>query len=47
VLSIPARLFDKDSCHEAYEIIEAWLNTPFAAAARYIRRNKELDRLSD
>jgi len=47
VLTMPARLFDKDRCHEAYVIIEPWLNTPFAAAARFIRRNQELDNLPD
>lgn len=44
VLAMPAKLF-KDECHDAYVIIEAWLNTPFANAARFVRRNKELDQL--
>jgi ribose 5-phosphate isomerase B len=44
VLAMPAKLF-KDECHDAYVIIEAWLNTPFANAARFVRRNQELDQL--
>lgn len=46
VLTIPSKLFEK-KCNEAYKIIEAWLNTPFANAARFVRRNKELDQLSN
>lgn len=42
VLCLPARLL-KDE--EAYKIVDTWLNTPFAGAARYIRRNKQLDEL--
>jgi ribose 5-phosphate isomerase B len=45
VLSLPAKMFTEVNRHEAYVIIEAWLNTPFANAARYIRRNQELDQL--
>ena len=47
VLAMPSKMFDQDKRHEAFVIIEAWLNTPFAAAARYIRRNQELDQLSN
>lgn len=43
ILCIPAKLIEKG---EANIIIETWLNTPFAAAPRYIRRNKEIDDLS-
>lgn len=43
VLCIPARVLEKG---EATIIIETWLNTPFAAAPRFIRRNKEIDTLS-
>lgn len=28
------------------DILDTWLDTPFAAAARYIRRNRQLDELS-
>jgi ribose 5-phosphate isomerase B len=45
VLAIPAEIFDGEKRHEAFVIIEAWLNTPFANAARYIRRIQELDQL--
>ena len=42
VLCLPADVINKD---EAFEIVDLWLNTPFAAAPRFIRRNKELDNL--
>jgi ribose 5-phosphate isomerase B len=42
VLCLPAHAVeDKD----VNIIVETWLNTPFAAAPRYIRRNKQLDEL--
>jgi ribose 5-phosphate isomerase B len=44
VLALPSELF-KGSGKDAFVIVEAWLNTPFAAASRYLRRNKELDQL--
>lgn len=44
VLAMPAE-FLKDDQQKAFVIIEAFLNTPFANAARFIRRNKELDNL--
>jgi ribose 5-phosphate isomerase B len=34
------------STKEAEAIVNAWLNTPFAAATRFIRRLKQLDDLS-
>lgn len=43
ILCLPAEVLEKD---EAKIIVETWLNTPFANAARYIRRIKELDELS-
>ncbi len=42
VLCLPARVLSKD---EAFKIIDVWLSTPFAGAARYIRRVKQLDEL--
>lgn len=45
VLTLPAKMFNEENRREAYVIIEAWLNTPFANAARYVRRNMELDQL--
>lgn len=41
VLCIPARLLDDDS--EWQGVVETWLNTPFAGAARYSRRNAQID----
>lgn len=44
VLCLPARSITAD---EAIKITEAWLATPFAGAARYKRRIKELDQLGE
>jgi ribose 5-phosphate isomerase B len=44
VLCLPATVA---SDHEINIIIETWLNTPFAAAPRFIRRNREIDELSE
>jgi len=42
VLALPASVLEDDQ--EAWQgILETWLNTPFAAAARYVRRNRQLD----
>jgi ribose 5-phosphate isomerase B len=44
VLCLPARVLDDDL--ELWKnIIDTWLTTPFAGAARYKRRNAELDAL--
>ncbi len=44
VLCLPSRILENDEA--AWEgIIETWLNTPFAAAPRYARRNAQLDEL--
>lgn len=42
VACIPARVLEND---EAKSIIDTWLQTPFAGAARFIRRIKEMDEL--
>jgi len=42
VLCLPARILENDDT-EWQDIIETWLSTPFADAARYRRRNQELD----
>jgi len=42
VLCLPAKAIDVNDINI---IVETWLNTPFAAAPRYIRRNKQLDEL--
>mgnify|MGYP003615882274 FL=1 len=45
VLCLPARVLEDDE--SAWKgIIETWLNTPYANAARYNRRNAQLDQLS-
>lgn len=42
VLCLPARVLDDDA--EIWkDIIDTWVSTPFAGAARYKRRNAELD----
>ncbi len=42
VLCLPARSLTDQ---QANVIVETWLNTPFAAAPRFIRRNQEMDTL--
>lgn len=44
ILALPSELFEGNS-QKAFVIVETWLNTPFANASRYIRRNQELDNL--
>lgn len=44
VICLPARIFDKDEAEKEWkETIDIWLKTPFAAAPRFIRRNKQID----
>ena len=43
VLAIPAEIMGSDTKWQ--NIIQTWLDTPFAGAARYKRRNAELDKL--
>lgn len=40
VLCLPARVLEQD---EAYDIVQTWLQTPFAGAPRFVRRLKEID----
>lgn len=42
VLCLPARVLDNPK-NEWKDIVDTWLETPFAAAARFIRRNKQID----
>ncbi len=44
VLALPSELLKNDP-RLVQDIVHAWLTTPFAAAARYKRRNRELDEL--
>lgn len=44
VICLPARVFDKDEAEAKWkETVDVWLKTPFAAAPRFIRRNKQID----
>lgn len=44
VLCLPSRILEDDSA--AWQgILETWLNTPFAGATRYKRRNAQIDEL--
>lgn len=43
VLCLPVDDINED---ELLKIAEAWLDTPFARAARFVRRNRELDNLT-
>ena len=45
VLCLPARVLDAPGDDLALwkEIIDEWIATPFAGAARFVRRNAELD----
>ena len=45
VLCIPSRIFDETEDAAWKGIVETWLNTPFASAPRYKRRNAQLDEL--
>ena len=44
VLALPSELLLKNQ-RLAEDVMHAWLATPFAGAARYIRRNHEMDEL--
>lgn len=44
ILCLPSRVLDASE-GEWQGIIETWLNTPFAAAARFKRRNAQLDEI--
>lgn len=48
VLCLPARLLDApgDDLELWKDVVETWITTPFAGAARYVRRNRQLDELS-
>lgn len=45
ILCLPSRLLEDDT-EEWQAILDAWLTTPFAGAARYVRRNRQLDELA-
>lgn len=45
VLCLPARILENDDA-SWQGIIETWLNTPFANAARFRRRNAQIDEIA-
>lgn len=45
ILCLPSRILENDDDAEWQGIIETWLNTPFAAAVRFKRRNAQIDEL--
>lgn len=45
VLALPAEFLGQYGSKKAFDIIEAFLKTPFEGAARFMRRNQELDNL--
>jgi ribose 5-phosphate isomerase B len=44
VLCLPSRVLHNDE-KEWKDILDTWLDTPFASAARFKRRNAQLDEL--
>lgn len=42
ILCLPARLLD-DADNSWQDVVDTWLKTPFAGAARYARRNAQID----
>lgn len=48
ILCLPARLLDApgDDLQLWKDVVDTWLSTPFAGAARYKRRNHQLDELN-
>lgn len=46
VLCLPARVLMRESEEVWQDIVDTWLHTPYADAARYRRRNAELDELN-
>jgi ribose 5-phosphate isomerase B len=45
VLCLPSRLLEDDDALWQ-KILDTWLETPFANAARFVRRNRQLDELA-
>lgn len=45
ILALPARMLETDDA--AWQgVVETWLNTPFAGAARFRRRNAQIDEMA-
>lgn len=46
ILCLPSRLLSRDEDEKKWQdIVDTWLETEFAGAPRFIRRNRQLDRL--
>jgi ribose 5-phosphate isomerase B len=45
ILCLPSRIFDEMEDAAWQGVVETWLNTPYADAPRYKRRNAQLDEL--
>ncbi|MDO4902334.1 MAG: RpiB/LacA/LacB family sugar-phosphate isomerase [bacterium] len=44
VLCLPARIFDQETAeNELHDTLDTWLETPYANAPRFNRRNKQID----
>lgn len=46
VLCLPSRIMDEKDDRYWQDVVDTWLGTPFARAARYVRRNRQLDELA-
>ncbi len=46
VLCLPARVLDERADREWQDIIDTWLETPFADAPRFRRRNAQIDEVA-
>ncbi len=46
VLCLPARVFDEMDDSGWQGVVETWLNTEFAKAPRFIRRNAQIDEMA-
>lgn len=46
MLCLPTRIFSGDNETAWKDIVDTWLKTSFAGAARYVRRNRQLDELA-
>lgn len=46
VLCLPSRILEHEDEQVWQNIVDTWLETPFANAPRYVRRNRQLDELA-
>lgn len=46
VLALPARVLDEQDDQVWQDIVDTWLDTPFAEAPRFKRRNSQLDEVA-